>query len=374
MQRRTRSIVVDLDPSKSHHEEEDTDPDTSLDDVPTKVREQSRMHPPPSILPPIASKHDRYSHSSIETNPIVATTSIGTSIVSHHSHHSATIFHPTRTEYNNNNNNNSRNDDDDHDDEDDNLLMGSMEFEESQASFAVDDGVVLPGDQKNRSNNQSQPYTDELQMSRASAASGMSSNSSGGSSSNSSSSSSESSDYTNSVEKRRAQRKKRQLTIGDRESRVLHRTRSLLLMLIVGIAMIGSITISLITLQEQVQSFEHDFNLLSTTLLQHVQEQFQQQYQSLNTFRHEISTLVRHNDSIVAPTTTTTTTTTTDEFPIEWPYITLRSSYAILERYLSMTNAAILQLVPIVSTSQITQWETYSTQSQSWMYVPFFSA
>ena len=211
--------------------------------------------------------------------------------------------------------------------------MGSMEFEESQASFAIDENVVLPGGLE-------------------AGPGGLESHASSSSSSDDSDDSSQSSDYTNSLEKRRAAHKKSELTIGQKETLALRRTRSTLFGFIIAIAIIGAITISMITVQNEISSFERDFTMIGETIIEHIQQQMQLQYQSFDTLSNDIVTLVQYDSG---------------SNTVAWPFVTIPSSSSILERYMTILHASLLCIYPIVPAAQRTQWEQYATLSQGWM-------
>jgi hypothetical protein len=355
MKRRVRSILMDAeDPSKSSHNEED---DTT--DLPCAAKQKERMtraldNTPYSIPPNILRRRTEESGDSNNVNDKnVESIHMDDSCISlvkqSDSNPASEPFmvpqHPSRRQSYRYSTGNISSD----------VLMGSMEFDESEPSFAVDDGVVLPDDLKNPNRASNEPGDASSCASGMSAALG----------------NSKSSDYSNSAEKRRAKQQKRQLAIGETESTALHHTRSLLFLLITGIAMIGSITICMITLGEEVKAFENDFQALSTNLLQHLQGHLYQQLQSLDTLSHEITVLVENQVAVGGTNSNNTrrSLSTPGSQTVGWPFVTIRQSSFMLERYLSLSNAAMIQIHPLVTAPLQTQWEEFSVLSQDWMYV-----
>ena len=218
-------------------------------------------------------------------------------------------------------------------------LMGSMEFDESQASVLIDENGFLPGVNEDDAHNGGRPHASNA------------SSSSMDDSSSSSSSSNQSSEYSNSMEKRRARSKKNELTVGQKETMALRRTRSTLFALVIVIAIMGAIIISAITVQKELETFEHDFQLIGDGIVDHLEQHLHLQLQSLDTLANDVITL-----------------TNQEEFnTLGWPFITIPSSSSILERYMALLHTSLVCMYPIVHASQRTQWEQYSTSAQGWV-------
>jgi hypothetical protein len=217
------------------------------------------------------------------------------------------------------------------------ILAGSMVFDDSHTSFEIDEGVELPRMDDNNRPSQSQNDDGDYD-----------------SDSSSSSSSKASTEYSTSTDRRRALRKKQEgttLSVGQKETIALRRTRSILFLFIVVIALIGAITIWMITLQSEKVTFEHDFYKLGTQVQVHVETHIKQQLQTLDTLATEVSLYVQH------------------EANSSWPFVTISSSAPILERYLQLLIAPVVNIYPIVPANLRKQWEEYSVREQSWMYV-----
>ena len=212
-------------------------------------------------------------------------------------------------------------------------LMGSMEFDESQASFTIDENVLLPGMNTNNENG------------------GSGSHDSSSSSSDSNDASSQSTEYSNSLEKRRAKQKKNEMTIGQKETLSLRRTRSTLFGLVITIGILGAIIISNITVQKEIQTFEHDFKSIGEGIVQSIQQHMHLQFQSFDTLANDIVTLANQEPP----------------GSLGWPFITIPSSASILERYMALLHTSLVCIYPIVQASQRTQWEQYANAAQGWM-------
>ena len=211
-------------------------------------------------------------------------------------------------------------------------LMGSMEFDQSHNSFAVEDEVGFPGADNDENMGGGGGGNDDLSVS-----------------SSESSASSKSSEYTNSAEKRRAAQKKRELTIGQKETLAIRRTRSTLFCFIISIAVIATITISMVIVNKELESFERDFTIIGETIAHEIQLKINSQYQALDTLSNDIVAITEGSNSS------------------EWPFVTVPSSSSILERYMSVIQTPLLSIYPIVQASQRTQWEQYATGTQGWM-------
>jgi hypothetical protein len=106
----------------------------------------------------------------------------------------------------------------------------------------------------------------------------------------------------------------------------------------------------MITIHREVLTFQNDFYILGTYLIQSIDMKYKDQLQSLDTFSTDITTQVGNQSA-----------------PVSWPFIALHESASILERYMPLMDASILTIVPIVPATLRTEWELYSVQQQGWM-------
>ena len=214
------------------------------------------------------------------------------------------------------------------DDAEDLLGIGSMEFNDSHTSFIMEEGVPLP--QAHRGAEGRHDDDDDA---------------SGGVSS-ASTSTRGSDDFSNSADRRRAQRKQRQLQVGQPETMALRRIRVLLFFVTLFVVVIGAIGMFMITQQNDINSFEQSFSSQGSMILQHVQARLLQQMEALDSLSTHISQYV------------------VDQPNVTWPEVTLPHSASVLERYLQLMNVAILTIYPIVSVGAREQWEQYSVEAQ----------
>jgi hypothetical protein len=204
------------------------------------------------------------------------------------------------------------------------MCVQSMEFNDSHTSFVMEAGVPLP---------QAGARGDDA---------------SGGVSS-ASTSTRFSDDFSNSADRRRANRNKRQLSVGLQEMLALRRIRVLLFFVTLFVVLLGAIGMFLITQRQDINSFEQIFASQGAMILQHVETHLQQQLEALDTLSTDITKFV------------------VDDPNATWPWVTLPHSASLLERYLLLMNAAILTICPIVPVSLREEWELYSVQAQGWM-------
>jgi hypothetical protein len=205
---------------------------------------------------------------------------------------------------------------------------------------------MLPGESSNNNhdnnnNIENVGHRDTISMSSDSSDTSSSSGSDG----------SQSSDYTNSIEKRRARSRKNELTVGQKETMALRRTRSTFIAFVVAIAILGAIIISAITVQKEVVTFEHDFKSIGEGIVAHIQQHLHIQFQSLDTLANDIVMLTEQDGSNSS----------------EWPFITIPESASILERYMALLHTPMLCIYPIVHAPQRSQWEQYANEAQGWM-------
>jgi hypothetical protein len=200
---------------------------------------------------------------------------------------------------------------------------GSIVFNDSHTSFVIEDGVQLPGMHPTNGGSR-------------------------GASSSGSTTTRSSEEFSRSADRRRAMQKKRELTVGQKETLALRRIRVLLFAVTLFIAIAGAIGMYMITQQENMVTFESSFVAQGAMVLQHFETHVLQELQALDTLSNDITALV-------------------EDRKLTWPFVTIPESAPILERYLQLLNAAIVAIFPIVPAHLRSQWEQYSVKEQGWM-------
>lgn len=145
----------------------------------------------------------------------------------------------------------------------------------------------------------------------------------------SSDSESSSDDSDNSSDRKKEKNNKRRSTLAHGETMALRKLRMLLLLVLLTIMLLCTIGAYFFSLNKDVSAFHADFTNVGLEVISTFQENGQQKLQALDSLSAVATAYaLDHND--------------------EWPMVTIAHSAPLLERYLKLTGAACLNILPVV--------------------------
>ena len=152
-----------------------------------------------------------------------------------------------------------------------------------------------------------------------------------------------------SSDQRRAKNEKsRSTTLAHGETTALRTLRMLLLLVLMSIMLLCTVGAYFFNLNKDISAFHAEFTNVGLEVISTFQEIGQQKLQALDSLSAVTTAYaLDHND--------------------KWPMVTMAHSAPLLERYLKLSGAASLTILPIVPPTLRAQWEVYSVKSQGWM-------
>ena len=137
--------------------------------------------------------------------------------------------------------------------------------------------------------------------------------------------------------------------LAKKETTALRRLRGLMLVVLIILTTAACVAVFLYTRGNEEQVFEDEFQSQGLKVVSGFQGDSFRKLETLNSLSTSLTNFALEDEDA------------------EWPFVTIPNSAHHFQSYLSLMNAAAINLLPIVQARQRTKWEKYSIANQDWI-------